>query len=72
MITSYCESQISLAKNYCIFQLSFTINGKYFFMKMDWKQVAHENKWFLGKKQSLNQRQKENQQSNQTRDQQYK
>ena len=55
MIISYCESQISLAKNYCIFQLSLTINGKRFFMKMDWKQVAHENKWFLGKKQPPNQ-----------------
>ena len=53
MRTSYCQSQISLAKNYCIFQLSCTIieNKSVFLRKSIEKQVAHGNKKFLGKKQ---------------------
>ena len=43
--TSYCESQISLAKNYYIFQLSCTINkNNIFLQKWIEKQVAYENK----------------------------
>ena len=52
MRTSYYESQVSLAKNYYIFQLSCTIDENNFFF---FYENGLKKKLFLGKKQPPNQ-----------------